>query len=155
MSAPDRATPAITDLTRPFWDAARNGALAIQRCGDCRYYNHPPREACDRCLSNALAFEPVSGLGTIWSFTVMHQKSVAGFEASVPYLTALVELDEQEMLLLLTNLPRAAFESAVNRPYLTVFRAIVRFPSSEFRRSRGARPRAHARADRRGHRTCV
>jgi uncharacterized protein len=36
---------------------------------------------------------------------VMHQKSVAGFEETVPYLTALVELEEQEHLLLVTNLP--------------------------------------------------
>ena len=38
----------------------------------------------------------------------MHQRSVAGFEESVPYLTALVELDEQPMLLLVTNLPSVA-----------------------------------------------
>jgi uncharacterized OB-fold protein len=38
----------------------------------------------------------------------MHQKSVAGFEENVPYVTALVELDEQPMLLLLTNLPGVA-----------------------------------------------
>ncbi len=44
----------------------------------------------------------------VWSFTVMHQKSVAGFEEAVPYVTALVELDEQPMLLMLTNLPGVA-----------------------------------------------
>ena len=112
MNAPARAEPVITDLTRPFWDAAGEGTLAIQCCRDCAYFNHPPRTACDRCLSDALAFEPVSGLGTIWSFTVNHQKSVAGFEASVPYLTALVELDEQPMLLLVTNLPGTSADSA-------------------------------------------
>jgi uncharacterized protein len=112
MISPDRALPAISDLTRPFWEAAREGRLVIQRCGDCAYFNHPPRAACDRCLSPKLAFEPVSGLGTVWSFTVMHQQSVAGFEASVPYRTALVELDEQAMLLLVTNLPGASAESA-------------------------------------------
>ena len=111
MTSPDRATPLITDLTRSFWEGAREGTLAIQRCRECRYFNHPPRAACDRCLSDALAFEAVSGLGTVWSFTVTHQKSVAGFETSVPYLTALVELDEQPMLLLTTNLPGAAPES--------------------------------------------
>jgi hypothetical protein len=37
----------------------------------------------------------------------MHQKSVAGFEDAVPYLTALIELDEQPLLLLVTNLPGA------------------------------------------------
>jgi uncharacterized OB-fold protein len=104
---PSRAVPAITDLTRPFWDAAREGRLVIQRCADCRYYNHPPRAACDNCLSTNLSFEDVSGKGAIWSYTVMHQKSVAGFEDAVPYLTVLVELDEQPMLLLVTNLPGA------------------------------------------------
>jgi uncharacterized OB-fold protein len=97
--------PVITDLTRPFWDAAREGRLAIQRCGDCGYFSHPPRTACDACRSDALAFETVSGRGSVWSFTVMHQPSVAGFEGAVPYVTALVELDEQPMLLLVTNLP--------------------------------------------------
>jgi uncharacterized OB-fold protein len=107
LATPERAVPAVTDLTRPFWDAARDGRLAIQRCRDCGYYNHPPKPLCDRCLSGDLGFADVAGTGTVWSFTVMHQKSVAGFEEAVPYLTALVELDEQPMLLLTTNLPGA------------------------------------------------
>jgi uncharacterized OB-fold protein len=104
---PSRATPDVTDLTRPFWAAAREGRLVIQRCAECRHYNHPPRAACDACLSTDLTFEAVSGRGSVWSFTVMHQKSVAGFEDAVPYLTALVELDEQPLLLLVTNIPGA------------------------------------------------
>jgi uncharacterized OB-fold protein len=102
---PSRAVPAVTELTQPFWDAAKAGRLAIQRCQDCGHFNHPPRPLCDACLSDKLAFEDVSGSGTVWSYTVMHQKSVAGFEDAVPYLTVLVELDEQPMLLLPTNLP--------------------------------------------------
>lgn len=108
--SPTRAKPVIDDLSRPFWDAAREGSLAIQRCGDCGYFNHPPKNECDLCLSHDLAFEAVAGTGTIWSFTVMHQQSIAGFEESTPYMTALVELDEQPMLLLVTNLPGAAPE---------------------------------------------
>jgi uncharacterized OB-fold protein len=94
----------MDELTRPFWEAARHGRLAIQRCQTCAFYNHPPKPLCDRCQSSELHFEVVSGLGRIWSYSVMHQKSVAGFEKNVPYATALVELDEQPMLLLLTNL---------------------------------------------------
>jgi uncharacterized OB-fold protein len=103
--APSRAVPAPSDLTQGFWDAAKDGRLAVQRCSSCGYYNHPPKPLCDRCLSPDLGFEDGSGNGTVWSYTVMHQKSVAGFEESVPYVTALVELDEQPMLLLVTNLP--------------------------------------------------
>ena len=110
MTTPDRATPVITDLTAPFWEATKQGRLVIQRCADCAYYNHPPKAACDRCQSTSLDFSEVSGRGTVWTFTVMHQKSVAGFEEAVPYLTALVELDEQPLLLLTTNLPGLAPE---------------------------------------------
>ena len=108
MTAPSRATPLITELTQPFWDATKQGRLAIQRCAECDYYNHPPKPACDQCQSGNLSFVEVSGRGMVWSFTVMHQKSVAGFEEAVPYVTALVELDEQPMLLMLTNLPGVA-----------------------------------------------
>ena len=108
MTSPSRATPLITDLTQPFWDATKQRRLAIQRCVDCGYYNHPPKAACDQCQSTTLAYAEVSGRGTVWSFTVMHQKSVAGFEESTPYVTALVQLDEQPMLLMLTNLPGVA-----------------------------------------------
>jgi uncharacterized OB-fold protein len=104
MTLPARPTPVVTDLTRPFWDATREGRLAIQRCEDCAYYNHPPKASCDRCQSTRLVFADVSGMGAVWTYTVMYQKSVAGFEDDVPYVTALVELDEQPMLLLVTNL---------------------------------------------------
>jgi uncharacterized OB-fold protein len=107
MTTLSRAVPEVTDLTHSFWNAAREGRLVIQRCAACRHYNHPPRTACDACLSTDLNFEAVSGRGTVWSFTVMHQKSVAGFEDAAPYLTALVELEEQPLLLLVTNLPGA------------------------------------------------
>ena len=110
MTFPSRAIPEITGLTRPFWDATKQRRLAIQRCTDCAYYNHPPRAACDKCQSTNLAFSNVSGRGSVWTYTVMHQKSVAGFEEAVPYLTALVELDEQALLLMVTNLPGMAPE---------------------------------------------
>jgi uncharacterized OB-fold protein len=121
MPEPARAVPAVTDLTQGFWDAAKAGRLAIQRCQSCSYYNHPPKPLCDRCLASDLQFEDVSGNGAVWSFTVMHQKSVAGFEETVPYVTALVELDEQPLLLLVTNLPGTPKDSISigDRVYVT------------------------------------
>ena len=92
-------------LTAPFWEAAASGRLAIQRCGDCGYYNHPPLPLCDRCSSGSLASEAVSGRGTVYSHTTNHQRNVAGFEQSVPYVNLIVELDEQPGLLLVSDLP--------------------------------------------------
>ncbi len=102
---PAKPLPMPDDLTRPFWDAARARRLDIQRCGSCGYYNHPPRPLCDACGSESLAFEPVSGKGTVYSYTVMRQRNVKGFEEDVPYVNIIVELDEQPMLFMITYLP--------------------------------------------------
>lgn len=102
---PTRPLPVADELSRPFWEAARQHRLVVQRCQACGYFNHPPRPACDVCLSQQLRFEPVSGRGTIYSFTVMHQPTVAGFAEQLPYLNILVELDEQPRLFMVSNLP--------------------------------------------------
>jgi uncharacterized OB-fold protein len=99
-----RPLPAIDDLSRPFWEAARQHRLVIQRCTECGYFNHPPKPACDACQSQQLQFEPVSGRGTIYSFAVMYQPSIAGFEDHIPYVNILVALDEQPLLLMVSNL---------------------------------------------------
>jgi uncharacterized OB-fold protein len=102
-----KPTPKRTELTAPFWDAAREHRLVIQRCTACGYYNHPPVPLCDDCSSPDLAFTEVSGKGTVYTYSLMHQKNIQGFEEDIPYMTALVELDEQPNLLLMTNLPGA------------------------------------------------
>lgn len=96
--------PAIDDLSRPFWAAAKRHQLVLQRCKDCDYFNHPPRSACDACQSQQLDFKPMSGRGTVYSFTVMHQPNIAGFEDEIPYLNILVELEEQPKLFMVSNL---------------------------------------------------
>lgn len=104
---PDRQKkplPAVDDLSKPFWEAAKQHQLVVQRCQDCGYFNHPPRPACDACQSQQLQFEPVSGRGTIYSFTVMHQPNVAGFADEIPYINILVELEEQPLLFMVSNL---------------------------------------------------
>ena len=103
----NKPVPLPDDLSRPFWDAAKERRLAIQRCGSCGYYNHPPRRFCDACLAQDLRFEPVSGRGVVYTFTVMHQRDVAGFEEDAPFINVVVELIEQPQLLMVSNLPIA------------------------------------------------
>jgi uncharacterized OB-fold protein len=99
--------PVADELSRPFWEAAKAQRLEVQRCGSCGYYNHPPRPYCDACLSQELSFGPVSGRGTIYTFTVMHQRDVTGFEEEAPFINIVVELVEQAHLLMVSNLPIA------------------------------------------------
>ena len=100
--------PAVDDLTRPFWEAAARHQLVVQRCQDCEYFNHPPRPVCDACQSQHLTFVLVSGRGHIYTFTVMHQPNIAGFEQDIPYLNLLIELEEQPRLFMVSYLPISA-----------------------------------------------
>ena len=100
--------PAIDELTQPFWEAAARHQLVIQRCQECAYFNHPPRPVCDACQSQQLTFVPVSGRGRIYSYAVMHQPNIAGFEQDIPYLNLLIELEEQPRLFLVSFLPISA-----------------------------------------------
>jgi uncharacterized protein len=97
--------PIADEISAPFWEAARERRLVVQRCESCGYYNHPPRPFCDACLSQKLKFQSVSGRGRIHTFTIMHQRDVTGFEDEAPFINIVVELDEQPMLLMVSNLP--------------------------------------------------
>jgi uncharacterized OB-fold protein len=96
----DRPAPAITDLTAPFWSAGRSGRLRIQRCARCRRWMHPPQPICPSCHSRDVHAEPVSGRGTVWSYTINRYRWTPGIQP--PYVLAEVELEEQPGLRLLT-----------------------------------------------------
>jgi uncharacterized OB-fold protein len=93
--------PRLNDLNRPFWTGGAQGQLLIQRCGSCRRWTHPPAARCSSC-DGEVSYEPVSGRGTIFAFTVNHQP----FHPDVPppYVIAVVELDEQDDLRIPTNI---------------------------------------------------
>jgi uncharacterized OB-fold protein len=100
--APFRILPALTDRNRPFWTSGRDGGLRIQRCQRCAYFLHPPSVICPMCWSKDLAYEPVSGRATVVTFTVNHQHWMPVPE--LPFVLAIVGLDEQEGLRLTTNI---------------------------------------------------
>jgi uncharacterized OB-fold protein len=91
----------------PFWAAAREHRLVVQRCDDCGAYRFPPRPVCDHCHSTKASFQPVSGRGRVVSWVVTHQKFHPAFAARVPYVVLLVELAEQVGLFMYGN-PRPA-----------------------------------------------
>jgi uncharacterized OB-fold protein len=95
-------TPQINDDNRAFWTGGREGELRIARCGACGYYIHPPTPRCPRCLSESVAPHAVSGHGRVYTFTINRRAWSPGLE--VPYVIAIVELEEQGDLRLMTNI---------------------------------------------------
>ena len=86
--------PEIDELTRPFWDAVQRGSLEIQRCRDCAQWVFYPNAWCTACYGKALEWKPVTGFGSVYSYSVVHYPPYASFAADVPYVLATIELDE-------------------------------------------------------------
>jgi uncharacterized OB-fold protein len=102
----ERPLPIPDEQSAPFWKAAAQGILTVARCSRCQSLCHPPDVVCPHCHSTdpAFAFTPVSGRGTVRSWTVMHQSFLPGFEEDVPFLLVDVELVEQPDLRIIGRL---------------------------------------------------
>jgi uncharacterized OB-fold protein len=94
---PTPTLPATSALTQPFWDAAAQGRLLLPRCNACGRHFFRPEVACTHCFATDWGWVQASGLGTVYSFTVVHKAPAPGFV--VPFVLAVVELDEGPAML--------------------------------------------------------
>ena len=90
----ERPLPTPDPLTAPFWDSLRQHAMQLQRCASCDQFVYYPRPVCPACGSDYLVWTPVSGRGVVHAFTIPHRHPDPAFAARLPYVVALVELDE-------------------------------------------------------------
>ena len=81
-----------TELTRPFWDAVREGRLIVQRCSACDKTFFRPEVACPHCLSTEWQWVESSGRGTLYSFSVVHRAPSPAFTA--PFIFAAIDMEE-------------------------------------------------------------
>jgi uncharacterized OB-fold protein len=85
-----------TDLaiTRPFWQAAQRNELVIPRCSSCGRYNWYPRAECHACGGSDMPWTAMSGRGSLFSWAVVERALAKPFADRVPYVSALVALEE-------------------------------------------------------------
>lgn len=86
--------PTPEGLNAEFYAHARDGVLHLQRCTACGRFRHPPRYFCASCSSGDYEWVPSPGRGRLYSWTVTHFPFDRGWAEEVPYVTAVVELDE-------------------------------------------------------------
>jgi hypothetical protein len=91
---PAKPKPRPAPESLPYWQAAREHRLALPKCEDCEKFWFPPSRACPHCLSMNVSFQTVSGRGKVFSFVTFHRVYRPAFAQDVPYVVALVELEE-------------------------------------------------------------
>jgi uncharacterized OB-fold protein len=91
--------PTPTGESQPFWDAAAEGVLRIQRCARCGAAQGHPRRRCSACWADALEWVDAGGGATVVTHSLVHRPGQAAWASVAPYYVALVRLDEGAVML--------------------------------------------------------
>ena len=125
-------------VARAFWEGCRAGELRIPRCHDCGRWVWYPASACPECGGGRHEWTRVSGRGRLFTWVTVHRAFLPGYQDRVPFVTALVELEEDARVRLATflrdvppgglrvGLPvEVTFERVDERLTLPVFRCVT------------------------------
>lgn len=89
-----KPVPQPNELSAPYWEAAMQGRLVLQRCAQCGKVRHYPRLLCDSCYCDRVEWIEASARGRVHSWTVAHHPFHAAFVSDVPYTLVTVDLEE-------------------------------------------------------------
>lgn len=119
----------------PFWAAAERHELLLPYCTACDRYFFYPRTLCPTCGSREVSWRTSTGRGSLHTFCIQYRSALPGFHDSLPFVTAIVELEEGPRLMtFLVDVPaepesircgmpvEVAFIDTAGQPTLPVFR---------------------------------
>jgi uncharacterized OB-fold protein len=96
--------PSVNDDTRPFFEAALQHRLVVQRCTSCQRFRHPPRPVCPWCHSFDVEWVQVSGTGVLFTYSTVHLPFLPSLAPLLPYVVAVIELDGTDGTRMTSNL---------------------------------------------------
>lgn len=93
---PNRPQPSFPEPdTKHYWEGAQAGELRYQTCSDCNgRVNFYPSAHCQACGGSNLTWNVSKGEGTVYTFSVVMQNRIPGFQELGAYAVAYVDLDE-------------------------------------------------------------
>jgi uncharacterized OB-fold protein len=100
---PDTMPAPLADaITLPWWQAAAEHRLVVQRCTACGHTRLPPAPVCSECRSAEMDWQQISGRGEVYTYTIVHRPIAAG--QPLPFAIAVIALDEAGGVRMLSNL---------------------------------------------------
>ena len=77
-----------------YWEKAQAHELWLRRCNACEHAYFYPRDFCPDCGSRDVSWVQASGRGTLHTFAIVHRAPVPAFRDRVPFVVAMVDLEE-------------------------------------------------------------
>ena len=94
MTVSNYPLPRANAQTQPYWDGAAVGELRYQCCSDCGSVQRIPRSLCEQCQSSRLQWKVSRQTGRVLTFTTVHRAPLPVFKDMVPYVIAILDMDE-------------------------------------------------------------
>ncbi|MBX7234425.1 MAG: OB-fold domain-containing protein [Caldilineales bacterium] len=113
-----KPVPPIDPWTAPYWTAAREHRLLIQRCTVCGKHIFYPRRSCPFCFADEVAWVEASGRGQIVAFSVVQNNAPSAFAADMPFVIAIVRLEEGVQMM--TNIVECELDALHSEMPVTV-----------------------------------
>ncbi len=93
-----RTLPTIDADNQEFWASCKRHDMHLQRCSRCGTWRYFPAPVCPECSSLEYRWQPASGWGTLFTYSVVYRPPSTAWVDAVPYVYAVVELDEGPMM---------------------------------------------------------
>jgi len=97
--ATEKPLPQVNPDTQPFWDGCKAHELRFQKCMDCGHVRWPPSMICPECHAAQAEWIAAGGKGAVYTYAVYHRAFHPAFKDDLPYVAAVVELEEGPHLL--------------------------------------------------------
>ena len=121
----DFPLPDVDDLSvAPFFAGAARGELLVPHCDTCDRYVWYPEAECPGC-GGPLTWIPVSGRGTLFTWVVVQRPFLPAFADKVPFVTALVALDEDPAVRMVTYVDADPSSLRAAQPMQVAFRPLA------------------------------
>lgn len=77
-----------------YWEKAQAHELWLRKCNACGDAYFYPRNICPNCYSDDVTWIQASGKATLHAFAIVERGPTPPFRDAVPYVAALVDLEE-------------------------------------------------------------
>ena len=95
MSANAKFVPeGVPAWQQPFWDSLRERDVKVQQCDSCGTFRHVPKEICTNCFSTDFSWTPISGVGVVYTYSIVHRAPTPAYQEDAPYAIVHVTMAE-------------------------------------------------------------
>src|SRR5918994_2578513 len=122
----DFPLPDLADeRTAGYFAGAARGELVLPRCDSCNRFVWYPEDECPHCGARSFTWTRVSGRGRVFTWTVVRRAFLPAFEEMVPFVTALVSLEEDPAVRIVSYIVDCEPDAlAADLPVEAVFRPL-------------------------------